>query len=66
MTIRRRQPRLGNRRHVQIYLDEALHDHIRLLAQQEGVSFSRAARELMERGAASLTTTTTTEQTHGN
>lgn len=65
MTIRRRQPRIGNRRHVQIYLDQGLHDQIRQLAQLEGWSFSRAARELMELGAASLTTTTP-EQTHGN
>ncbi len=66
MTTRRRQPRLGpgNRRHVQIYLDQQLHDHIRQLAQRDGVSFSRAARELMELGAASLQPTT--EQTHGN
>lgn len=61
MTIRRRQPRIGNRRHVQIYLDEQLHDHIRQLAQLEGWSFSRAARELMERGASTLTTTQATD-----
>lgn len=65
MSTRRRQPRIGNRRHVQIYLDEALHDRIRQLAQQEGVSFSRAARQLMELGATSMSTTTT-EQIHGN
>ena len=61
MTIRRRQPRMapGSRRHVQIYLDHALHERIRQLAQQEGVSFSRAARELMELGAASFNTSTT-------
>ena len=66
MTIRRRQERLGpgNRRHVQIYLDQQLHDRIRQLAQRDGVSFSRAARELMELGAASLQSIT--EQTHGN
>ena len=67
MNIRRRQPRMqpGSRRHVQIYLDQALHDRIRQLAQRESWSFSRAARELMELGAASLSTTTP-EQTHGN
>ena len=67
MTIRRRQPRMqpGSRRHVQIYLDQALHDRIRQLAQLESWSFSRAARELMELGAASLNTANT-EQTHGN
>lgn len=59
MSTRRRQPRIGNRRHVQIYLDEGLHDRIRQLAQRDGVSFSRAARELMELGAASLSTSTT-------
>ena len=66
MTIRRRQPRMqpGSRRHVQIYLDQALHDRIRQLAQRESWSFSRAARELMKLGAASLQSTT--EQTHGN
>lgn len=67
MTIRRRQPRMqpGSRRHVQIYLDQALHDRIRQLAQEQCWSFSMAARELMEIGAASLSTTTP-EQTHGN
>jgi 16S rRNA U1498 N3-methylase RsmE len=61
MTIRRRQPRMspGTRRHVQIYLDEQLHARIRLLAMQQGVSFSRAARELMELGASSIQPTAT-------
>lgn len=58
MTTRRRQPRIGNRRHVQVYIDQALHGHIAQLASQEGISFSRAARELMERGTASLNTST--------
>ena len=54
----------GSRRHVQIYLDQALHDRIRQLAQRESWSFSMAARELMELGAASLQSII--EQTHGN
>ena len=55
----------GNRRHVQIYLDQDMHARIRLLAMQQGVSFSRAARELMEIGAASLQPITT-DTPHGN
>lgn len=66
MNTRRRQPRMapGTRRHVQIYLDQDLHSRIRLLAMQQGVSFSRAARELMELGAASIQPPAT--DTHGN
>lgn len=60
MTTRRRQPRLGNRRHVQVYLDETLHERIRQLALLEGVSFSRAARELLKRGAATIKPTEST------
>jgi hypothetical protein len=67
MTIRRRQPRMqpGSRRHVQIYLDQALHDRIRQLAQEQCWSFSMAARELMEIGAASLNPIST-DTSHGN
>lgn len=59
MTASRRQPRIGNRRHVQIYLDEQLHSDICLLAQQQEVSFSRGARELIQLGASQLHSTQT-------
>lgn len=50
----RRQPRLGNRRHVQIYLDERLHSLVAAMARRHNVSFSRAARQLLELGAEQL------------
>jgi hypothetical protein len=54
MTTRRRQPRIGNRRHIQVYLDEACHEQIRGFAQLHGLSFSRAARELLAVGAQTI------------
>lgn len=54
MTIRRRQQRIGNRRHIQVYLDEACHEQIRQFAQLHGLSFSRAARELLVVGAQTI------------
>ena len=53
----RRQPRIGDRRHIQIYVDTALHDLIMRIARQQNISRSMAARQLMAQGASSLSTT---------
>jgi hypothetical protein len=50
----RRQPRIGDRRHIQIYVDVELHDLIMRLARQQNISRSMAARQLMAQGATSL------------
>lgn len=50
MTRIKRQPRIGNRRHMQIYVDEALHAAVVELARQENISWSMAARQLITRG----------------
>jgi hypothetical protein len=49
----RRQPRIGDRRHIQIYVDVQLHELIMKLARQQNISRSMAARQLMAQGAAS-------------
>lgn len=66
-----RQSRLGagNRRHLQVYVDAELHGAVTALARREGVSFSRAARQLLERGAEAVffsISNDTNEQTHGH
>jgi hypothetical protein len=48
----RRQPRIGDRRHIQIYVDVQLHELIMKLARQQNISRSMAARQLMAQGAA--------------
>ncbi len=60
----RRQPRIGDRRHIQIYVDSQLHDLIMRLARQQNISRSMAARQLMTQGAASIHPTT--EILHGD
>lgn len=54
----RRQPRIGNRRHVQIYVDQELHALIVDRARQQNISWSMAARQLMAQGLQSIPTTT--------
>jgi len=49
----RRQPRIGDRRHIQIYVDVQLHELIMKLARQQNISRSMVARQLMAQGAAS-------------
>jgi len=61
----RRQPRIGDRRHIQIYVDTDLHDLIMRLARQQNISRSMAARQLMTQGAASIQSTTEI-QPHGD
>jgi hypothetical protein len=48
----RRQPRIGDRRHIQIYVDTELHELIMRIARQQNISRSMAARQLMAQGAA--------------
>jgi hypothetical protein len=43
----RRQPRTGDRRRLQIYLDDELHLAVMQIAKSQNVSRSRAARHLM-------------------
>jgi hypothetical protein len=60
----RRQPRIGDRRHIQIYVDNELHDLIMRLARQQNISRSMVARQLMARGAETIPTTEI--PSHGN
>lgn len=43
----RRQPRTGDRRRLQIYLDDALHAAVMKIARSQNISRSMAARQLM-------------------
>lgn len=43
----RRQPRTGDRRRLQIYLDDALHLAVMRIARAQNISRSMAARHLM-------------------
>lgn len=60
----RRQPRIGDRRHIQIYVDTALHELIMRIARQQNISRSMAARQLMTQGASTISTTEI--QSHGD
>lgn len=50
----RRLPRTGDRRRLQIYLDDALHFAVTRFARAHNVSRSRAARHLMSQAIQSL------------
>lgn len=63
MTRIKRQPRIGNRRHMQIYVDAEMHHAIVELARQQNISWSMAARQLLIQG---LQTLSTTHLTHGH
>lgn len=43
----RRQPRTGERRRLQIYLDDKLHVAVMTIARRQNISRSMAARQLM-------------------
>lgn len=43
----RRQPRTGERRRLQIYLDDQLHVAVMTIARRQNISRSMAARQLM-------------------
>lgn len=43
----RRQPRTGDRRRLQIYLDDELHLAVMQIARRQNISRSMAARALM-------------------
>lgn len=62
MTRIKRQPRIGNRRHMQIYIDADLHTAIVEIARQENISWSMAARRLMTQGLQ----TTQSNYSHGH
>lgn len=44
----RRQPRTGDRRRLQIYLDDELHLAVMKIARSQNISRSMAARQLMQ------------------
>lgn len=56
-----RQPRISNRRHIQIYLDPELHALVVKRARQQNISWSMAARQLMAQGLQSIPTTNDSE-----
>jgi hypothetical protein len=55
----RRQERTGDRRRLQIYLDDDLHIVVMRIARQQNISRSMAARQLMLMGLNQSTQTPT-------